>query len=187
MKRARIISFTCRKDGSLKALPLHFGIPFARFLASRGNDKNSMKIASFIDDLSASRVCVQCGRCSSGCPVAFESPHTPRKVLRFLQIGRPEAAVKSPFLWFCATCQVCTVRCPRGVDVAGIMLGLRRKGYREKAKELSFYRTFLEIVEKKKRISELRLGFKMALQKLPLHPWEDAVLLFKLWRRGKIG
>ena len=71
--------------------------------------------------------------------------------------------------------------------MAGIMLALRRKGYQEKAKELSFYRNFLKIVEKKKRISELRLGFKMALENLPLHPWEDAMLLFKLWRRGKIG
>jgi len=146
-----------------------------------------MKVASLIDDLSACRDCVQCGRCSSGCPVAFESPQTPRKVLRLLQIGRVEAAVHSPFLWFCATCQTCTVRCPRGVDVAGIMLALRRRGYRKEEKELSFYRNFLRIVEKKRRVSELRLGFKMAVGKLPLHPWEDAVLLFKLWRRGKIG
>jgi heterodisulfide reductase subunit C len=146
-----------------------------------------MNTVSFTDDLAASRVCVQCGRCSSGCPVAFESPHTPRKVLRLLQVDRLEAAVQSPFLWVCATCQTCTVRCPRGVDVAGIMIALRRKGYHEEAKEHSFYRNFLEIMEKKKRISELRLGLKMAMGKLPLHPWEDAVLLFKLWRRGKIG
>jgi len=139
------------------------------------------------DDLFASRLCVQCGRCSSGCPVAFESTHTPRKVLRFLQVGRMETAVRSPFLWFCATCQACTVRCPRGVDVAGIMLGLRRLGFRETDKELSFYRHFRQIVERRGRISELRLGLKLALGKLPLHPWEDALLLFKLWRRGKIG
>jgi hypothetical protein len=67
------------------------------------------------------------------------------------------------------------------------MLALRRRGYRKEEKELSFYRNFLRIVEKKRRVSELRLGFKMAVGKLPLHPWEDAVLLFKLWRRGKIG
>jgi heterodisulfide reductase subunit C2 len=108
-------------------------------------------------------------------------------VLRFLQIGRLEAATESPFWWFCATCQACTVRCPRGVDVAGIMLALRRRGYREDAKESSFYRIFLRIIEKERRISELRIGVKMALRKFPLHPWEDAILLIKLWRRGKIG
>ncbi len=90
-------------------------------------------------------------------------------------------------MWFCATCQACTVRCPRGVDVAGIMIALRRQGYKEEAKEFSFYRTFLKILERKKRISELRLGFKMALQNFPRHPWEDVMLLIKLWRRGKIG
>jgi heterodisulfide reductase subunit C len=146
-----------------------------------------MNPVSFNEELSESRFCVQCGRCSSGCPVAFESPHTPRKVLRFLQVGKTEAAARSPFLWFCATCQTCTVRCPRGVDVAGIMLGLRRLGYRGESREFPFYRHFRRIVEKRGRISELRLGFKMALAKFPLHPWEDAVLLFKLWRRGKLG
>lgn len=119
--------------------------------------------------------------------MAFESLHTPRKVLRFLQLGRLETAVRSPFPWFCATCQACTVRCPRGVDVAGIMLGLRRLGYREADREFSFYRHFRRIVETRGRIGELRLGLKMALGKMPLHPWEDALLLFKLWRRGKIG
>lgn len=134
--------------------------------------------------------CVQCGRCSSGCPVAFASPHTPRKVVRFLQIGRSDAASHSPFLWFCATCQTCTVRCPRGVDVAGIMLALRRVGYEDGTlrakKELSFYRHFREMVEKKKKIREFHLGLQIALRKVPLHPLEDAVLLFKLWRRGKL-
>jgi len=72
--------------------------------------------------------------------VAFESPHTPRKALRFLQIGRVEAAVRSPFLWFCATCQARPAPCPRGVDMAGIMLALRRKGRQEEAREHSYCR-----------------------------------------------
>ncbi|RPJ41613.1 MAG: hypothetical protein EHM27_05610 [Deltaproteobacteria bacterium] len=146
-----------------------------------------MSLSLSSKEISPFACCVQCGRCSFGCPVAFETAHTPRKVLRFLQVGRMETAIRSPFLWFCATCQACTVRCPRGVDVAGIMLGLRRLGFCETDKELSFYRHFRRIVERRGRISELRLGLKLALGKLPLHPWEDAVLLFKLWRRGKIG
>ena len=72
--------------------------------------------------------------------MAFESSHTPRKVPRLPQIGRVEAAVQSLFLWFCATCQARPVPCPRGVDMAGIMLALRRKGRQEEAKKLSFYR-----------------------------------------------
>jgi len=132
--------------------------------------------------------CVQCGRCSSGCPVAFESVHTPRKVIRFLQMGLLEEAGKSPFLWLCAMCQACTVRCPRRVEVAEIMLGLRRWGIERKwvRKDLWYYMVFKEMIEKRGKISELRLGLVAALHKIPLHPIEDAILFFKLWRRGKI-
>jgi heterodisulfide reductase subunit C2 len=166
---------------------IHFWI--LDFVNSR--ERKSMNLSPTSENIPSFAPCVQCGRCSSGCPVAFESPDTPRKVLRFLQIGRAEEVSRSPFPWLCATCQACTVRCPRGVDVAGIMLSLRRKSYTEGKlkyrREFSFYRFFYEMVESKKRIKEIHLGIKIALRKFPLHPLEDAILLFKLWRRGKIG
>lgn len=140
------------------------------------------------DTFSTSSHCVQCGRCSSGCPVAFESPHTPRRVLRFLQLGQVETACRSPFLWYCAMCQACTVRCPRGVDVSETVLGLRRLGIEKGwiAKDLWYYRIFTEMIEKKGKIHELRLGLAAAFHKGVRHPLEDALLLFRLWRRGKI-
>jgi len=122
--------------------------------------------------------------------VAFESAHTPRKVIRLLQLGELKTAGQSPFPWFCATCQVCIVRCPRGVDVLGIMLALRREGQRQGwvklDKEPYFYQAFKEMVEKEGRIREFRLGVKTALRKFPLHPLEEMILLFKMWRRGKL-
>lgn len=70
--------------------------------------------------------CVQCGQCSSSCGVAFVSAHTPRKVIRFLQWRFWDDAVHSPFLKLCKQCLVCTVRCPQGIDVAGVMRQLVR-------------------------------------------------------------
>ncbi len=122
--------------------------------------------------------------------MAFESAHTPRRVIRYLQLGDLKGACESPFPWFCATCQACSVRCPQGVDIAGIMLSLRREGLRqgwvELKKDLSFYKAFLAMVEKKGRIREVSLGLKTALRRPPLHPREDAVLLYRMWRKGKI-
>lgn len=140
------------------------------------------------ENIFKSSVCVQCGRCSSGCPVAFESLHTPRKIIRFLQLGQVETACRSPFIWFCAMCQACTVRCPRGVDVSEIMLSLRRLGIENGwvRKDLWYYKIFTAMIEKNGKIDELRLGLAAAFHKGPLHPIEDALLLFKLWRRGKI-
>jgi heterodisulfide reductase subunit C len=140
------------------------------------------------DTISKSSLCVQCGRCSSGCPVAFESLHTPRRIIRFLQLGQVETACRSPFLWYCAMCQACTVRCPRGVDVSETVLSLRRLGIEKGwiVKDLWYYKIFTEMIEKKGKIQELRLGLAAALHKGSLHPIEDALLLFRLWRRGKI-
>ncbi len=134
--------------------------------------------------------CVQCGRCSAGCPVAFESPHTPRKIVRFLQGGWLREACESPFLWLCASCRTCTARCPRGVDVAAIMFALRRiaqeKGWVMPGERLPFYRAFTGLIKKKGRIRELHLGIRVASSRLPVHPLREALLLLKLMMRGKI-
>jgi heterodisulfide reductase subunit C len=120
--------------------------------------------------------------------VAFESSDTPRKIIRFLQQGEVERACQSPFIWFCTSCQACSVRCPQGVDILGVMLQLRRMGVEKGwvGKQHWYYRTFASMIEKKGKIDELRLGLSGAFHKVPLHPIEDALLLFKLWRRGKI-
>lgn len=131
--------------------------------------------------------CVQCGRCSAGCPVAFESRHSPRKIIRLLQLEQRGEARRSPFLWLCATCQACSTRCPRGLPVLEIMLALRREGQgRGEVRPPAFYRIFRQMIEKKGRVNEWQLGFQSALHKFPRHPLADALLFFRLWRRGKI-
>jgi heterodisulfide reductase subunit C len=57
--------------------------------------------------------CYQCGKCSAGCPVAFAMDKTPRQIIRLLQLGFLEEALKSRTIWLCATCQTCSTRCPR--------------------------------------------------------------------------
>jgi len=123
--------------------------------------------------------------------VAFESEHNPRKIIRFLQWGWVKEACQSPFVWLCASCQTCSVRCPRGVEIAEIMVALRRMGLREgwilPGENLHYYRAFTNMVKKNGRISELRLGVAVALRTLPpSHPLEDALMLVKLLRRGRL-
>ena len=121
--------------------------------------------------------------------MAFESPHTPRRVIRFLQLEDHESACRSSFAWLCAACRACTVRCPRGVDVAGVMEYVRREAGRLGCAAPgadAFYRDFLGVIEKEGRAREFRLGVKSVLRRLPLHPLEDALLFLRLWRRGKL-
>ncbi len=131
--------------------------------------------------------CVQCGRCSAGCPVAFESDHSPRQIIRLLQLNLRREAYRNPFLWFCATCQACSTRCPRGLPVLDIMLALRREGEEQgEAKAPAFYHAFLQMSERRGRISEWQLGLKAAWHQFPRHPLADALLFLRLLRRGKI-
>jgi len=135
--------------------------------------------------------CVQCGKCSAGCPVAFESEHTPRNIIRLLQLGRWKEACESPFLWVCASCYTCTVRCPREVKIAELMLALRRMSFEKDwimpGEKLTFHKNFLKMVKEKRKINELSLGLAVGLRTFPsAHPVEDVMLLLKLLRRGKL-
>lgn len=65
--------------------------------------------------------CYQCGKCSAGCPVAFAMDKTPRQIIRLLQLGMLDEALKSRTIWLCATCQMCSTRCPKDVDLATLM------------------------------------------------------------------
>jgi len=75
------------------------------------------------------RLCVQCGRCTSACMAGFQSGKTPRQVIRHLQWNEIEEAIHSTFLNSCKQCVTCTVRCPQGVDVAGLFRMLMRASF----------------------------------------------------------
>lgn len=77
-------------------------------------------------DTSGIRACVQCGRCTSACTAGFLASETPRQVVRHLQWNELEAAVGSSFLYQCKQCIGCTVQCPQGVDVAGVVQALMK-------------------------------------------------------------
>ena len=55
----------------------------------------------------------------------------PNQVIRLLQIGLPELALQCNTIWICASCYMCTVRCPRGIDLSKIMEALRQVNLRE--------------------------------------------------------
>jgi len=56
----------------------------------------------------------------------------PSHVIRLAQMGQEEELSKVNSYWICLSCQTCTVRCPRGVDIAKIMEALRLVTLRQK-------------------------------------------------------
>jgi len=76
--------------------------------------------------------CLQCGRCTAGCPAAkVFSDYNPREIMRRVQDGETEELVKDPIIWLCGQCYTCNSRCPRNNNPASIILAARNTAYKE--------------------------------------------------------
>ncbi|MFH1624254.1 MAG: 4Fe-4S dicluster domain-containing protein [Pseudomonadota bacterium] len=134
--------------------------------------------------------CYQCGKCTAGCPVVMEMSHTPNQIMRLIQLGLKEDVLNSRTPWLCASCETCTTRCPKEVDIAKIMDTLRILGRKEgyKSKEpnvVAFNDIFLGCVKHKGRLPETQLA--MAYNFKTRQFFKDIGLGQKLFRRGKIS
>jgi len=70
--------------------------------------------------------CIQCGRCTAGCPVSLRTHLNVRRVVYDGMRGvGPKDAKGLPAAWNCTTCSNCTDRCPKGVKPMELVIGLR--------------------------------------------------------------
>jgi heterodisulfide reductase subunit C2 len=72
------------------------------------------------------KLCMQCGTCTAACPMAEEMDFFPRKVMHLSQFGMLTQMKDINTYWKCASCHSCSVRCPRGIDIAKVMEALRQ-------------------------------------------------------------
>jgi heterodisulfide reductase subunit C2 len=120
---------------------------------------------NIVNELAHTQVedCYQCGKCTAGCPVADMMDLMPNQIIRLAQIGDIERASASSAVWLCVACQTCTERCPKEVDIAGVMdamreLSLRNNNAHESMKRtIVFQRAFLDNVRRNGRLNELEL------------------------------
>jgi len=79
--------------------------------------------------------CYLCGKCSAGCLFTEQMDLLPHQVIMYIQRG-DDSVLNKETPWICASCFTCSVRCPRGIDVAAVMEGLReiqirKRGYQK--------------------------------------------------------
>lgn len=70
-------------------------------------------------------LCFQCGTCTGSCPSGRVTAFRTRMLIRRAQLGLRERVLSADDLWYCTTCYTCYERCPRGVDIPGIIMTLR--------------------------------------------------------------
>ncbi|MFC1936792.1 (Fe-S)-binding protein [Chloroflexota bacterium] len=72
----------------------------------------------------AASACFQCGVCTATCPwgLVKDESISIRELVRQAQIGLTDG---DSDLWLCTTCAQCEIYCPRGVNIATVIRGLR--------------------------------------------------------------
>ena len=107
--------------------------------------------------------CYQCGKCTAGCPVAERMDIPPTRLIRLLQLGDSEQALRANSIWQCVSCQTCTTRCPKSVDCAGVMDALRQLAFERgtlsqaERRTVLFQKAFLDNIRRHGRLGEIEL------------------------------
>ncbi|WP_052191660.1 4Fe-4S dicluster domain-containing protein [Cetobacterium sp. ZWU0022] len=100
------------------------------------NPKRNSEVEKVLE-LSKEKIddCMQCGKCSAGCPANAGMDVLPHQVIRFLQIGDVEKLRESKSIWNCAACFTCESRCPRNVSVSKLMEAVRQTVVRKQGED----------------------------------------------------
>jgi heterodisulfide reductase subunit C len=161
------------------------------FLSGSSSRKQQVLLINKLEQEAGTQVnmCYQCGKCSAGCPAAFAMDYPPRQVIRLLQLDMVEQALKAESIWICASCETCSARCPRGVDIASLMDTLRREALRRgqitDKKVAAFNQAFLQGVKLFGRTYEAGLLLQHNLK--TMQPFKDAQYGLPMMKRGKIS
>jgi len=101
-------------------------------------DVNFATEVASLEDGKGIKQCLQCGICSSSCPVrALVPAFNPQRLIAKILLGLKEEVLSSEEIWFCARCQQCTANCRKNIKPGDIITAVRtlalREGYTETA------------------------------------------------------
>lgn len=137
------------------------------------------------------RTCIQCGMCSATCPVAGYMDQTPRKLIAMIRADLKDEVLATNTYWFCASCYHCSARCPRDIDIAGLMYSLKRysmwKGrYKEGLVGPTFSEAFVKTIVRGGRSYEPVLAPSYMLSFNLREFLQEAITATGLMLRGRI-
>lgn len=140
-------------------------------------------------------LCYQCSMCSDGCPVVYAMDYYPHQLIHMVKLGLKEEVLRSRSIWVCTSCQTCATRCPNEIDIVHLMDVLRKASIREGFENNTdriprFHKTFINEVQKRGRIHELRLVLLYKLKSGDVLSFqgikENIMLGLKMFSMGKL-
>jgi len=95
--------------------------------------------------------CLQCKKCTNGCPVAALVKVPPSEIIRRLQLNADDSILNSELVWMCASCEICYSRCPMQIDMAAVidalrMISIEKNAAKQKGNVPLFNRWFLKTI-----------------------------------------
>ncbi len=104
--------------------------------------------------------CLQCKKCSSGCPAMNIARTAPSTLIRRLQTGAGNELLHADLIWLCLSCGTCQARCPMTINFPAVIDALRglaveRKAPAPKGDMPRFNRQFLRTVREYGRAYDL--------------------------------
>ena len=153
------------------------------------------KTDTFVDEICALpggegiKICIQCGTCTASCPNADLMDHTPSELIAMARAGMKKEVLSSNAMWYCLSCYMCTVRCPRGIKQTGLMhafesLSIRAGLVHTKTLTPTMYRLFNHYCSLG-NLPELWFMTRFYLTTNPLRAWRMIPLAFDLLKRGR--
>ena len=134
--------------------------------------------------------CYQCGKCATGCPVAYEMDLVPAQLMHAIQLGLTDVVYKSKTMWLCASCLTCSTRCPQEIDIAEAMNTIKilmvRNGKQPQIPDVvKFSKSFVQNLNWFGRLYELGM---VAMLKLKTGKFtEDFAMGMKMLKKDKFN
>lgn len=165
--------------------------PFPIVEPDAGTGGHADRFLKIVNHLSRQNIsmCWHCWTCGGGCPFAHHMDLLPNQVIRLIQMGQREDALRCNTIWLCVGCHTCSSQCPNRIDVAAVMDALRQLAIRDGivATEMDIYRFHRYIygsIERHGRLNKLEamVQFKVGSGRL----FSDLQAGVKMITRGKL-
>lgn len=136
------------------------------------------------------RACLQCKKCTNGCPVSGMAKVPPSEIIKRLQLNIGDEIFNCDLVWMCASCETCFSRCPMKIDMAAVMdalriLAERKNAARKEGNVPLFNKAFLKTVKMFGRTYDL--GMIAAYKLGTSNYFQDAEKFPMMLRKSKIA
>lgn len=137
------------------------------------------------------RQCIQCGTCTASCPNADRMDHTPSELIAMARADMKQQVLSSNAMWYCLSCYLCTVRCPRGIKQTDLMHALECLAVREglshgRTLTPAMYRSFNDFVYSLGSLPEVGFMTWFYMWTNPLRALRMLPVAIRLFRHGRL-